>query len=282
MSSKVFLLLVVLLFQVGSSIGRLPSTHDQDGIDRSYIRRQDRALQTLGSIENLRLINAVTDLPILNLTNGTIINIAQQATSQFNIQATTANGTVRSVRFAYNGRANYRTESSAPFSFCGDGSPNGNYNVCAVLTIGEHNVTATPYSGTGATGLVGKPVRVSFTIVNVPLPPPTKAPTKAPTEAPTRAPTHTPTKSPTNVPTKVPTKAPTNAPTKAPTLQPTASPSKAPVIAISSDFPGPSDAPTKAPTRAPTAPPQPAPLNCTVPKVRALSSSFFLIYFTYN
>jgi hypothetical protein len=264
MSSKLLLLLVVVVFQVGSSIGRVPVFKD-GGIDRSYTRRSERSLQTLGSIETLRLINAVTDRPILNLTNGMAINIAQQATSQFNIQATTANGTVQSVRFAYNGRANYRTESSEPFAFCGDGPANGNYNTCTVLTLGQHNVTATPYSGTGATGSIGTPVRVSFTIVNVPLP------TKAPTKAPTRAPTKIPTKAPTNFPTKAPTKTPTNMPTKAPTKMPTKTPTKAPTkLPTKTPTKAPTLQPTSSPSKAPTIAPQPAPPNCTIPKVSPL------------
>jgi hypothetical protein len=152
-----------------------------------------RNLQVVGRVENLRLINAVTDQPILNLTNGMIINVAAQATSNFNIQAVTTDGTVGSVRFRYNAQANYRTEKDQPFAFCGDGQPVGNYYTCSILTTGQHNVTATPFFSAGATGMAGTPFQVSFTIINVASLAPTMAPTQAPTQAPTKAPSQAPT-----------------------------------------------------------------------------------------
>jgi hypothetical protein len=211
----------------------------------------------VGRVENLRLINAVADVPIVNLTNGAIIDLSQQATSRFNIEAITVDGAVGSIRFGYNGKKNFRTLSTPPFAFCGMGVPVGNYLICNVLTLGQHNVTATPFSGNSANGTKGIPYQVSFTIVKSPLPSPTKTPaTKAPTKMPSKNPTKAPTKYPTNAPTKNPTKAPTKNPTNAPTKNPTKAPTKNPTKAPTKN---PTKAPTKNPTKAPTKAPALAP-----------------------
>jgi hypothetical protein len=191
----------------------------------------------------------------MNLTNGTVVNLAEQATTQFNIQAITIDGTVGSVRFGYNGEPNFRIESLPPYSFCGDGSPTGNYYTCEVLIVGQHNVSATTFSNTKATGTEGTSASISFKITNSPIAPPTKAPTKSPTKAPTKTATKAPTKSPAKAPTKPPTKAPTKPPTKAPTKAPTKTPTKAPLMA---------------PVPSPALAPQPFAQNCTIPKVRRI------------
>jgi hypothetical protein len=238
---------------------------DRIGRSRLY-DTTGRKLQTLGRVEQLVLINAITDLPIANLTNNVVINVATLPTSSFNIQATT-NGVVGSIRFGYNSNMNYQVESGQPFSFCGD--KGGNYKICSVLTIGRHVVTATPFSNASATGLAGTTFQVTFNITNITstMAPtkapqaPTKVPTKAPTNLPTIAPTEAPTKAPTKSPTKAPTNSPTNAPTKAPTKGPTTALTKSPTKA-------PTNAPTKAPTKAPVGSPIQPPQSCgTIPQV---------------
>jgi hypothetical protein len=125
-----------------------------------------RQLQTIGQVENLRLINADTDLPIVNLTNGMVINVALTA-SNFNIQATTTNGTVGSIQFGYNGNSKYRIDSAQPFSLCP--TPGGsNYETCTALVVGQHTFTVTPYFGTAATGIAGAALQITFNITKAP------------------------------------------------------------------------------------------------------------------
>jgi hypothetical protein len=197
---------------------------------------QRRALQTtttmVGQVDRFILINADTDLPIVDLFNDTIINIATQATSNFNIQVTIVpnSGTVGSIKFGYNTKSSFRIERDAPYAFCGDGSPTGNFYPCSNLNTANgqpHIVTATPYSGSRANGTLGLKKTVSFQIVNIP---PTHTPTMSPTPKPTSAPTtKVPTSIPTKIPTSIPTKIPTSAPTKIPTSVPTMTPSNAPI-----------------------------------------------------
>lgn len=145
-------------------ITNLTSTLDRQQLHNYHSRMQAE----VGQVLELRLINADTDLPIVTLTDGMIINIATQNTTKFNIEATTDTGTVGSIRFSYNRNANFRTESERPFAFCGDGSPLGNYRRCSNLVVGQHNVSATSYSGTGQSGMIGNTKTVTFTFIQEP------------------------------------------------------------------------------------------------------------------
>jgi hypothetical protein len=162
---------------------------DHISVSRSRLLRDTdttpmRKLPTLGSVARLVLIDAITNLPIANLTNDTVINVATLPTSSFNIQAIT-NGVVGSIRFGCNSNMNYQVASSGqPFAFCGDNA--GNYNICSVLTIGRHVVTATPFSNASATGLTGTTFQVTFRISNTTTS--TEAPTKAPIASPIQSP----------------------------------------------------------------------------------------------
>lgn len=142
-----------------------------------------RGLNTdvVGRIEGLYLIDADTDLPIQLLRNGSVIDIAMRATSNFNIEARTIDGTVGSIRFGYNNNANYRTENGKPFTFCGNAGTN--FFACSILALGEHTIKATPFFNRTARIPAGTPLQVTFTIIDSRTSP-TKAPTKAPTYAP--------------------------------------------------------------------------------------------------
>jgi hypothetical protein len=185
-------MITIMLAVVVAAIAAATSTSDTD-VSRStqqYVTTGNRNLQVVGQIQTLRLINADTDLPIVDLFDGMIINVATQSTSNFNIQAIAANnGTIGSVKFGYNNQPTSRIESDHPYSFCGDGRPVGNYYTCTNLVVGQHNVSATPYTRTKASGSAGPINKVSFRIVNVP---PTAAPTLAPTVEPSQAPVQVP------------------------------------------------------------------------------------------
>ncbi len=130
------------------------------------------------TVTGLALYDATTDQPVPGynpIPNGATLDLATLP-ADITIVAVTNPPTGGSVRFAYDGNANYRTESVAPFSISGDtagdlapwtGNP----------ATGAHTLTATPYAGAGATGTAGTPVTISFTATNTPAPPPVGIPT---------------------------------------------------------------------------------------------------------
>jgi hypothetical protein len=162
-----------------------------------------RKLQSgVGIVMKFRLVNATLgnqgEVLVDPLLNGTVVDLnIYPLDQQFSIEAVTStvSGPVGTVRFSGKlaGKGIGRTESSAPYSLCGD---IGSYLPCPLLVAGAHTIDATPFSLTKAMGVQGQKIRVSFSII-------------APLKAPTRAPTKTPTSVPTEIPTKLPTKAPT-------------------------------------------------------------------------
>jgi hypothetical protein len=157
---------------------------------------------TAQSIIGFTLINADTNQPIAGfdpLPEGAVIDFTKLPTRRLNIRANTWPSVVGSVRFGLDSIASYTVESVAPYALAGDTA--GDYFPWTP-TLGTHAVTATPYSGTGASGVPGAAVRRTFHVVESttqPAPTPTQpAPTQpAPTQpAPTQpAPTTTTTSS---------------------------------------------------------------------------------------
>jgi hypothetical protein len=170
---------------------------------RGWIRKTQTT--PVAQIVDLFLINTDTNEQVARLVDGLIVPIGTTVPTNFNILATvTTTGTIGSVRFGYNTTTNYQTENNAPYAFCGNPSPT-TFHPCPELNaIGMHTVTATPYSGSKATGTVGAQKKVSFRIVKSWLTTPIVAPTATPKD-PTRPPTKSPiSKSPTKVPVPVP------------------------------------------------------------------------------
>jgi hypothetical protein len=85
---------------------------------------------------------------------------------EFNIRAETSPATVGSVRFGFNGDANFATEGTAPYALFGDAS--GDYNAWTP-GLGSQTVTATAYD---ATGNPGGSLSLSFQVVDNSPPPP--------------------------------------------------------------------------------------------------------------
>ncbi len=115
---------------------------------------------------SLSLINADTNQPIPGydpLPSGTTLDLATLPTRNLNIRANTSPATVGSVRFALDGNSAYATDSATPYALAGDSS--GNYTAWTP-SVGSHSVTATPYTGAGATGTAGTPLTVAFTVTN--------------------------------------------------------------------------------------------------------------------
>ena len=132
--------------------------------DDHSVGSNQRILRSIGKVEEFRLINADTNLPIVTLKNGMVVDIATLSTENLNVQAITPNETIVAIRFGYNGNSRFRTELLRPFALCGDGSPVGNYYVCKKLVVGNHTISATPYSTSGD---VGETSKISFIISEV-------------------------------------------------------------------------------------------------------------------
>lgn len=117
-------------------------------------------------LESFSLINAETNQPIAEfdpLVAGAVINIDRLPTQQLNLRANTRN-TVGSIYFVLDQRP-VRTENVMPYALAGDDGA-GNYSAWD-LTLGNHEVLATPYAQTQAQGAAGMPLKVNFKLVAI-------------------------------------------------------------------------------------------------------------------
>jgi hypothetical protein len=98
-----------------------------------------------------------------------VLNLATLPTRNLNIRANTNPATVGSVWFGYDGIANFRLQNSAPYALASDND--GDY-AAWTPTVGSHTVTATPYTGTAATGTTGTALSLTFVVADGTQPPP--------------------------------------------------------------------------------------------------------------
>jgi hypothetical protein len=138
----------------------------------------------VGRIAKFRLVNAnagnMGQTVLESLTNGAIINLTEfPADQEFSIEAISM-GFVGSVVFGY---TNNKTDSSLPFSLCGNVGTV--YNPCeSLLEIGFHTITATPYTGRYATGTAGPSRKIKIQVIRSEVMSPTTTPTKSPVPGP--------------------------------------------------------------------------------------------------
>jgi predicted outer membrane repeat protein len=110
------------------------------------------------------LINADTDQPIRELTDGQELDLSRLPTRNLNIQTVTEPTTVGSVVFELSGRQTRRqVETMAPYALFTDNQ--GDY-ANWTPEVGPYTLVATPYSGAGGTDTAGTPRRVSFRVTN--------------------------------------------------------------------------------------------------------------------
>jgi CubicO group peptidase (beta-lactamase class C family) len=119
------------------------------------------ATTTTSSVSSFTLVNADTDQDLGLLSNGATVDLAALPTRNLNVRANTSPATVGSVRFVLDGAA--AVESAAPYALFGDSG--GNYAPWTPAA-GSHTLTATPYSGSGATGTAGTPLTVQFNVAD--------------------------------------------------------------------------------------------------------------------
>jgi Malectin domain len=220
-----------------------------------------------GRVVGLRLIRGGTTKVVTNLANGTIVRVPTGETPSFSVEAVTTGSPVTTVQFGYNGNVNFKTETSAPWTLCGDSVKS--IPACPVLTFGSHTVSARINDNFATTYQVTFQIVSASAPVPAPVAPPKAAapkaasPTKAPLSTPKAAP---PTKAPLAPPKAAPpTKAPlappkATPPTKAPLSSPKAAPPTNAPIAPPKAAP-PTKAPLTPPTKAPLSPPTEAPLS---------------------
>jgi CubicO group peptidase (beta-lactamase class C family) len=133
-------------------------------VTQEYVTCDGRTVNGAGNpqqVVSLTLMDADSDQPLLTMTAGMTITMADLPTRNLNVRAETSPSLVGSVRFALDGNSTYRTETAAPYALAGDDS--GDYRPWTP-TAGSHTITATPYTGSGATGTRGTPLTISFTV----------------------------------------------------------------------------------------------------------------------
>lgn len=156
--SSTLLITLLLSEQASASMVR--------GVATTMQQHSHRALT--GAVTTLELIDATSNVKVLDLMDGTVIDVGLLNLDEhsLNIRALT-DGEVSSVRFGLNDQPVFRTESAAPFAMCGDDGEGDYYN-CQSLGLGTFTVTATPLETLNGlpTGVTGAPVVMTFEIVN--------------------------------------------------------------------------------------------------------------------
>lgn len=180
------------------------------------------------------------------LEDGDVIDLSA-LTSRIGVRVDVGTG-VESVRYGLNDDTNHQTESIPPYALFGDGGW-ARINPWSP-SVGEHVITATPFSQNRGSGTAGESVTITLTVVDGPAPTPTAAPTPTPTATPTPTPEPTPTTGPEATVTPAPTA----------TAAPTATP-----VPTSTPAPTPTTAPTATPAPTATTPPTATPEPTTPP-----------------
>jgi ferric-dicitrate binding protein FerR (iron transport regulator) len=131
-----------------------------------------QAIPSTPVVASFTLMNADTGQPVPGfdpIKDGAVINLARLPTRNLNIRANTVPVQVGCVSFAFDGRENVNTEREAPYALVT--SPDGAYGAWTPA-VGEHAVTATPFTGPpapgkrGGTGTAGTALSVRFQVVD--------------------------------------------------------------------------------------------------------------------
>ena len=121
------------------------------------------------AVTALVLINADTGQPIPGfapLTTGSVLNLATLPTRRLSVRADTSPSLVGSVKFGLDGNTSYQNENSAPYSLTGN-TPGGGYNPWTP-SVGQHALTATPYTLKNGGGTAGTSMAVFFEVIDEP------------------------------------------------------------------------------------------------------------------
>ncbi|WP_055393149.1 BspA family leucine-rich repeat surface protein [Flagellimonas eckloniae] len=133
------------------------------GCNNSATQNIEVSSENTNTITGFVLVNADTDTDIMILTEGVSIDINDLPTTNLNIRAE-ATEDVESTLLQITGSfTNTRKENVAPYTFFGDG--NGNY-YGRILSEGDYNISATPYTGNKLSGEMGNNETISFSIIS--------------------------------------------------------------------------------------------------------------------
>ncbi len=116
-------------------------------------------------VVSFTLVNADNDQDIGALNNNATIDLSKTPTRNLNVRANTNPATVGSVRFGFDGDADYHTENGGPYAFAGG---TGSDYQAWTPAQGAHTITATPFTAANATGAAGTPLSVNFTVIDPP------------------------------------------------------------------------------------------------------------------
>lgn len=119
------------------------------------------------AVVSFSLVQAGTKKVLIeNIDDESEIDISALGTNKLSIRANTANrSSVGSVRFALNGRNNYKTESQFPWAITGDWRGQ-RYNPWQYEVGKEYTLRATPFTKRGGRGAAGAYREIKFTIVD--------------------------------------------------------------------------------------------------------------------
>lgn len=108
------------------------------------------------------LYDTETDLPVPEfdpLRSGSVIYRSQLP--RFHTIRAHSTGEVESIRFDFDGESNFSTDNVPPYALFGD--VNGDY-FNGRIRVGEHTLTATPFTADSGLGEAGESLTISFTI----------------------------------------------------------------------------------------------------------------------
>lgn len=119
------------------------------------------------TITSFTLVNADSNDDILEISEGTEINLLEYPGVEFNIRANTSNE-VKSVRLKLTGTlTNTMTESAAPYALYGD-FPAGDYEG-QVFPEGSYTLLGVPFSEVSGGGIKGQRLLINFKMVEIPI-----------------------------------------------------------------------------------------------------------------
>ena len=116
---------------------------------------------SVNTVISFTLVNADTDMDMITLMEGSVIDLSMIATTNLNIRANTTLD-VESVQMTLSGATSkVMTENVAPYALFGDIASD---YVAGSLNLGAHTLTATPYTADGLGGTAGTPLTINFTV----------------------------------------------------------------------------------------------------------------------
>ncbi|MCS4434331.1 Ig-like domain-containing protein, partial [Aquiflexum gelatinilyticum] len=110
-------------------------------------------------VQGFMLTNPDNTLEYGTIENGSQFNLSEIGNLNLNIKANTNSGLIGSVFISLSGPVSLsRFDDDMPFTLMMDEG--------LVLPVGNYNLTATPYTGSGGEGVPGTPLTIQFAVVN--------------------------------------------------------------------------------------------------------------------